>query len=31
MFKQAGFKNVTSLRFGAKKDWAGTLILKGIK
>jgi SAM-dependent methyltransferase len=30
-FNQAGFKNVTSWRFGKKREWAGTLILTGIK
>jgi SAM-dependent methyltransferase len=30
-FNQAGFKNVTSWRFGKKRGWAGTLIITGIK
>ena len=30
-FKIAGFNSVKSWRFGAKKDWAGTLIVKGVK
>ncbi len=30
-FKIAGFASINSWRFGAKKDWAGTLIICGIK
>ena len=30
-FKIAGFTSVTSWSFGAKKDWAGTLIVRGVK
>lgn len=31
LFRKAGFKKVESTRFGAKKNWSGTLILKGQK
>ena len=31
MFTNAGFSNVVSSRFGAKKGWAGTLIISGNK
>ena len=30
-FEIAGFNSVKSWRFGAKKDWAGTLIVRGVK
>ena len=30
-FKISGFNSVKSWRFGAKKDWAGTLIVRGVK
>ena len=30
-FKIAGFNSIKSWRFGAKKDWAGTLIVRGVK
>ena len=30
-FEQAGFKTVDSWRFGEKENWAGTLIITGIK
>ena len=30
-FTQAGFKKITSWRFGEKKGWTGTLIITGIK
>jgi len=30
-FKEAGFKDVNSWRFGQKENWAGTLIITGIK
>ena len=30
-FKTSGFNSVKSWRFGAKKDWAGTLIVRGVK
>jgi len=30
-FKQAGFKDVNSWKFGEKEKWAGTLIITGVK
>jgi hypothetical protein len=30
-FKNAGFVDVRSWRFGAKENWAGTLIVMGVK
>ena len=30
-FKQVGFKNINSWRFGQSKNWSGTLIITGIK
>ena len=30
-FKIAGFNSINSWRFGAKKNWAGTLIICGVK